>query len=152
MRELVLGFRVHLQFRKFVLLFGPKAVLLVPLVLMNSNRPGNQRNRTGIRGSRNPTWSNNLDWSLRPSDNLQHDGLECSSFPSGLGFIEQDIIYVTVPHISLLLLRLCTSLLISTHGLRGVCIFTRRQTSKQCQHGFHLSSLGIPLGDGNRDV
>ncbi|KAH9052327.1 hypothetical protein EDB87DRAFT_505759 [Lactarius vividus] len=76
---------------------------------------------------------------------LQLDGLECSSFPSGLGFIEQDVIYVTVPHISLLLLCLCTSLFTSTHGPRGVCIFTWCQTSKQCQHGFHLSSLGILL-------
>ncbi|KAH9012268.1 hypothetical protein EDB84DRAFT_1536650 [Lactarius hengduanensis] len=62
-----------------------------------------------------------------PHSDLQLDGVEFSSLPSGLHLVEQDVVYFT------------------KDGLHGVCVLTRRQTSEQGQRGFRLSSLGILL-------
>ncbi|KAH8980082.1 hypothetical protein EDB92DRAFT_2107324 [Lactarius akahatsu] len=80
-----------------------------------------------FHASFHPTRGNDLDWSLKATDDLQLDGVEFSSLPSGLHLVEQDVVYFT------------------KDGLRGVCVFTRRQTSEQGQRGFRLSSLGILL-------
>ncbi|KAH9052330.1 hypothetical protein EDB87DRAFT_1797946 [Lactarius vividus] len=77
-----------------------------------------------FHASFHPTRGNDLDWSLKASDDLQLNGVEFSSLPSGLHLVEQDVVH---------------------DGLRGVCVFTRRQTSEQGQRGFRLSSLGILL-------
>ncbi|KAH9169740.1 hypothetical protein EDB89DRAFT_2072598 [Lactarius sanguifluus] len=62
------------------------------------------------------------------------------SLPSGLHLVEQDVVYVSVP-LPLPSPHRC----FTKDGLRGVCVFTRRQTSEQGQLGFRLSSLGILL-------
>ncbi|KAH9025915.1 hypothetical protein EDB84DRAFT_1611676, partial [Lactarius hengduanensis] len=80
-----------------------------------------------FHASFHPTRGNDLDWSLKATDDLQLDGVEFSSLPSGLHLVEQDVVYFT------------------KDGLRGVCVFTRRQTSEQGQRGFRLSSLGVLL-------
>ncbi|KAI9456040.1 hypothetical protein BJY52DRAFT_1213071 [Lactarius psammicola] len=63
---------------------------------------------------------------------VQLDGVEFSSLPSGLHLVEQDVVYFT------------------KDGLRGVCIFSRRPTSEHGQRGFRLSSLGILLARSPR--
>ncbi|KAI9433131.1 hypothetical protein H4582DRAFT_1820081, partial [Lactarius indigo] len=81
-----------------------------------------------FHASFHPTRSNDLDWSLKASDDLQLDGVEFSSLPSRLHLVEEDVVYY-----------------FTKHGLRGVCVFSRRPTSEQGQRGFRLSSLGILL-------
>ncbi|KAI0247533.1 hypothetical protein BJV78DRAFT_1244684 [Lactifluus subvellereus] len=85
-----------------------------------------------FHASFHPTRGNNLDWSLRASDDIQLDGVEFSALPSGLHLVEQDVVYFSS----------------ETH--RGVCIFRRRQTSERGQRGFRLSSLGILLAPSLR--
>lgn len=80
-----------------------------------------------FRASFHPTQGNVLDWSLKTSDDLQLDGVEFSSLPSGLHLVEQDVVYFT------------------KDGLRGVCVFSRRQTSDHGQRGYRLSSFGVLL-------
>ncbi|KAI0292962.1 hypothetical protein B0F90DRAFT_1811880 [Multifurca ochricompacta] len=85
-----------------------------------------------FHASFHPTRGNILDWSLKASDDLQLDGVEFSSLPSGLHLVEQDVVYFTK----------------DTH--HGVSIFRRRQTSEHGQRGFRLSSLGILLAPSAR--
>lgn len=80
-----------------------------------------------FRTSFHPTQGSVLDWSLKASDDLNLDGVEFSSLPSGLHLVEQDVVYFT------------------KDGLRGVCVFTRRETPEQGQRGFRLRSLGVLL-------
>ncbi|KAH9178944.1 hypothetical protein EDB89DRAFT_995010 [Lactarius sanguifluus] len=44
-----------------------------------------------------PHTGNDLDWSFKASDDLQFDGVEFGSLPSGLHLIEQDVLYVSFP-------------------------------------------------------
>ncbi|KAH9034011.1 hypothetical protein EDB83DRAFT_2525299 [Lactarius deliciosus] len=91
-----------------------------------------------------PHTGNDLDWSpklamvfslLFPQSSrrslshadLQLDGVEFSSLPSGLHLVEQDVVYFM------------------KDSPRSVCVFTRRQTSEQGQRAFRLSSLSILL-------
>ena len=84
-----------------------------------------------------------LQRSLARAD-LQLDGVEFSSLPSGLHLVEEDVVYVSHSSPCALVLPLWTRYF-TKDGLRGVCIFTRRSTTEHGQRGFRLSSLGILL-------
>ena len=130
-----------------------------------------------FHASFHPTRGNILDWSLRASDgiyvpflahppsdadwalclDIQLDGVEFSSLPSGLHLVEQDVVYVCrslmrepyapcLPHSTVFL----PTSYFSNDTHRGVCIFRRRQTSEHGQRGFRLSSLGILLAPSLR--
>ncbi|KAF8264240.1 hypothetical protein EI94DRAFT_1738825 [Lactarius quietus] len=85
-----------------------------------------------FRASFHPTQGSVLDWSLKASDDLQLDGVEFSSLPSGLHLVEEDVVYFT------------------KDGLRGVCIFTRRETPEEGQRGYRLFSIGVLLAPSVR--
>lgn len=80
-----------------------------------------------FHASFHPTRGNTLDWSLKAADDVQLDGVEFSALPSALHLVEHDVVHFT------------------KNSHRGVCVFTRRQTSEQGQRGFRLSSFGILL-------
>ncbi|KAH9025911.1 hypothetical protein EDB84DRAFT_1503373, partial [Lactarius hengduanensis] len=63
---------------------------------------------------------------------LPHSDLQFSSLPSRPHLVEQDVVCFT------------------KDGLRGVCVFTRRQTSEQGHRGFRLSSLSVLLAHSLR--
>ncbi|KIJ19396.1 hypothetical protein PAXINDRAFT_166590 [Paxillus involutus ATCC 200175] len=79
-----------------------------------------------------PTKGNVVDWCLKASDDLQLDGVEFSTLPSGLHLVDRDVVYFTK----------------DTHS--GVGVFRRRRTTEQGQRGFRLSSLGILLAKSTR--
>ncbi|KAF9233259.1 hypothetical protein BU15DRAFT_90420 [Melanogaster broomeanus] len=79
-----------------------------------------------------PTKGNVADWCLKASEDLQLDGVEFSTLPSGLHLVDHDIVYFTKDNHS------------------GVCIFRRRRTTEHGQRGFRLSSLGILLVKSTR--
>ncbi|KAH7925742.1 hypothetical protein BV22DRAFT_1194947 [Leucogyrophana mollusca] len=80
-----------------------------------------------FHASFHPTKGNLVDWSLKASDDLDLNGVEFSTLPSGLHLVDQDVVYFTK----------------ESHS--GVCVFRRRKTTEHGQRGFRLSSLGILL-------
>ncbi|KAF8556664.1 hypothetical protein OG21DRAFT_1495348 [Imleria badia] len=80
-----------------------------------------------FHASFHPTKGNVVDWCLKASDDLQLDGVEFSTLPSGLHLVDRDVVYFTK----------------DSHP--GVCVFRRRRTTERGQRGFRLSSLGILL-------
>ncbi|KAG6373655.1 hypothetical protein JVT61DRAFT_6320 [Boletus reticuloceps] len=85
-----------------------------------------------FHASFHPTKGNMVDWCLKASDDLQLDGVEFSTLPSGLHLVERDVVYFTK----------------DSHP--GVCVFRRRRTTERGQRGFRLSSLGILLINSTR--
>ncbi|KIJ67315.1 hypothetical protein HYDPIDRAFT_148817 [Hydnomerulius pinastri MD-312] len=85
-----------------------------------------------FHASFHPTKGNLVDWCLKASDDLQLDGVEFSTLPSGLHLVDRDVVYFTK----------------DTHS--GVCVFRRRRTTEHGQRGFRLSSLGILLVKSTR--
>ncbi|KAF9220600.1 hypothetical protein BS17DRAFT_786803 [Gyrodon lividus] len=85
-----------------------------------------------FHASFHPTKGNVVDWCLKASEDLQLDGVEFSTLPSGLHLVDQDVVYFTK----------------DSHS--GVCVFRRRRTSEHGQRGFRLSSLGILLAKSTR--
>ncbi|KAH7886752.1 hypothetical protein F5I97DRAFT_1869973 [Phlebopus sp. FC_14] len=79
-----------------------------------------------------PTKGNLVDWCLKASEDLQLDGVEFSTLPSGLHLVDRDVVYFAK----------------DAHS--GVCIFRRRRTTEHGQRGFRLSSLGILLVKSTR--
>ncbi|KAG2148869.1 hypothetical protein DEU56DRAFT_782570 [Suillus clintonianus] len=85
-----------------------------------------------FHASFHPTKGNLVDWCLKASDDLELDGVEFSTLPSGLHLVDQDVVYFTK----------------DTHS--GVCVFRRRRTAEQGHRGFRLTSLGILLAKSAR--
>ncbi|KAF8264680.1 hypothetical protein EI94DRAFT_439367 [Lactarius quietus] len=59
---------------------------------------------------------------------------EFTSLPSGLLIVEEDVVYF------------------ARDGLRGVCIFTHRETPKEGQRGYRVSSNGVLLASSVRPL
>ncbi|KAG2098105.1 hypothetical protein BD769DRAFT_1631354 [Suillus cothurnatus] len=85
-----------------------------------------------FHASFHPTKGNLVDWCLKASDDLELDGVEFSTLPSGLHLVDQDVVYFTK----------------DTHS--GVCVFRRRRTTEQGHRGFRLTSLGVLLAKSTR--
>lgn len=85
-----------------------------------------------FHASFHPTKGNLVDWCLKASDDLELDGVEFSTLPSGLHLVDQDVVYFTK----------------DTHS--GVCVFRRRRTAEQGHRGFRLTSLGVLLAKSTR--
>ncbi|KAG2364781.1 hypothetical protein BDR07DRAFT_1400675 [Suillus spraguei] len=85
-----------------------------------------------FHASFHPTKGNLVDWCLKASDDLELDGVEFSTLPSGLHLVDQDVVYFTK----------------DTHS--GVCVFRRRRTAEHGHRGFRLTSLGVLLAKSTR--
>ncbi|KAG1820030.1 hypothetical protein EV424DRAFT_1403194 [Suillus variegatus] len=85
-----------------------------------------------FHASFHPTKGNLVDWCLKSSDDLELDGVEFSTLPSGLHLVDQDVVYFTK----------------DTHS--GICVFRRRRTAEQGHRGFRLTSLGVLLAKSTR--
>lgn len=120
-----------------------------------------------FHASFHPTKGNVVDWCLKASDgkhtaslpepvprylaDLQLDGVEFSTLPSGLHLVDQDV--VCVPLFHGLILAIFTNVAFSyftKDNYPGVCVFRRRRTTEHGQRGFRLSSLGILLVNSPR--
>ncbi|KAG1748120.1 hypothetical protein EDB19DRAFT_1684366 [Suillus lakei] len=78
-----------------------------------------------FHASFHPTKGNLVDWCLKASDDLELDGVEFSTLPSGLHLVDQDVVYFTK----------------DTHS--GVCVFRRRRTAEQGHRWPTLSTFSL---------
>ncbi|KAJ1303744.1 hypothetical protein OPQ81_008168 [Rhizoctonia solani] len=79
-----------------------------------------------------PTRGNIVDFSLKVRDDVNLDGVEFSSLPSGLHLVDQDVIHFT------------------QDGLCGIAVFRRRRTKENGLRGVRLGAVGVLIGSAPR--
>ncbi|KAH7334132.1 hypothetical protein B0J17DRAFT_675501 [Rhizoctonia solani] len=79
-----------------------------------------------------PTRGNIVDFSLTVREDVNLDGVEFSSLPSGLHLVDQDVIHFT------------------QDGLCGIAVFRRRRTKENGMRGVRLGAVGVLIGSAPR--
>ncbi|KIJ40343.1 hypothetical protein M422DRAFT_780791 [Sphaerobolus stellatus SS14] len=79
-----------------------------------------------------PTRGNIIDWSIKASEDLNLDGVEFSTLPSGLHLVDEDVVHITQ----------------NVH--HGISVFRKRSTAEAGMRGFRLESLGILVAQSSR--
>ncbi|KAG9093648.1 hypothetical protein FS749_014021, partial [Ceratobasidium sp. UAMH 11750] len=79
-----------------------------------------------------PTKGNIVDFYLKVRDDINLDGVEFSSLPSGLHLVDQDVIHFT------------------KDGLCGIAVFRRRRIRENGLRGVRLGAVGVLIGSAPR--
>ncbi|QRV95416.1 LCHN protein [Ceratobasidium sp. AG-Ba] len=79
-----------------------------------------------------PTQGNIVDFQLKVRDDINLDGVEFSSLPSGLHLVDQDVIHFT------------------KDGLCGIAVFRRRRIRENGLRGVRLGAVGVLIGSAPR--
>ncbi|KAL5638989.1 hypothetical protein ACGC1H_003384 [Rhizoctonia solani] len=79
-----------------------------------------------------PTRGNIVDFALKVREDVNLDGVEFSSLPSGLHLVDQDVIHFT------------------QDGLCGIAVFRRRRTKENGLRGVRLGAVGVLIGSAPR--
>ncbi|KAG8792032.1 hypothetical protein FRC12_007465 [Ceratobasidium sp. 428] len=85
-----------------------------------------------FHSSFHPTKGNIVDFQLKVRDDINLDGVEFSSLPSGLHLVDQDVIHFT------------------KDGLCGIAVFRRRRIRENGLRGVRLGAVGVLIGSAPR--
>ncbi|KAB5590268.1 Protein LCHN [Ceratobasidium theobromae] len=100
-----------------------------------------------FHSSFHPTRGNIVDFQLKIRDDVNLDGVEFSSLPSGLHLVDQDVMFVS-PCLGWPALTFISHF--TKDGLCGIAVFRRRRTKENGLRGVRLGAVGVLIGSAPR--